>query len=77
MTNEDALFFLTHFRTTGINEHLYEALGVAISAFKQPEIIYCRECKHSDGKKISDGRYWCDLHKYYMRYCSDAERREE
>ena len=32
MTKEDALFFLTRFRTTGINENLYEALGVAIKA---------------------------------------------
>lgn len=35
MTNEDALFFLGRFRTTGINEHLYEALGVAIKALSK------------------------------------------
>ncbi len=32
MTKEDALFFLGRFRTKGINEKLYDALGVAIEA---------------------------------------------
>ena len=32
MTKEDALFFLARFRTKGINEKLYDALGVAIEA---------------------------------------------
>lgn len=32
MTKEDALFFLVRFRTEGINEKLYDALGVAIEA---------------------------------------------
>ena len=32
MTKEDALFFLGRFRTKGINEKLYDTLGVAIEA---------------------------------------------
>ena len=44
MTNEDALFFLTRFRTKGINEHLYEALGVAIEALlKKPKWTLCKD----------------------------------
>lgn len=38
MTKEDALFFLGRFRTKGINEKLYDALGVAIEALSSSEI---------------------------------------
>ncbi len=37
MTKEDALFFLMRFRRNGINEQLYDALGVAIEALKAQE----------------------------------------
>ena len=46
--------------------------------WSRPEIIYCKNCKFTDGKKpTSDGRYWCVLHSCFMDYCSRAERREE
>lgn len=77
MTNEDALFFLTRFRTRGINEHLYEALGVAIKALSiQSEIVRCKDCK-----------YWRDDHTCREHslvspmtaneFCSRAERRAD
>jgi len=44
----------------------------------QPEIIYCKDCKFTDGEKpIADGRYWCVLHSCFMHFCSDAERRND
>ena len=43
----------------------------------QSEIIYCKDCKFTDGEKpIADGRYWCVLHESFMYFCSDAERRQ-
>lgn len=42
----------------------------------QPEITACDDCKYADDKPISDGRRWCNLHGFFMYYCSDAERRE-
>ena len=41
----------------------------------EPDILTCADCCHADGQ-IADGRYWCDLHGTFMRYCSDAERRQ-
>jgi len=44
----------------------------------QSEIIYCKNCKFTDGKKpISDGRYWCVLHSCFMDFCSYAEMRTD
>ena len=44
----------------------------------QLEVIYCKDCMFTDGKKpIADGRYWCVRHSCFMYYCSDAERRTD
>ena len=44
----------------------------------QSELIYCKDCKFTDGKgPIADGRYWCVLHESFMYFCSDAERRTD
>lgn len=43
----------------------------------EPEIIWCKDCKHRGEEPIADGRYWCDIHDAFMYYCSDAERRTE
>lgn len=43
----------------------------------QPEIIRCMECKYSDDMSISDGRYWCNYHYGYFKFCSEAKRKEE
>lgn len=47
--------------------------------YKVPVIVHdfitCADCRHA-GKQIADGRYWCNYHDGYMRYCSDAERRQ-
>ena len=40
-------------------------------------LVRCRECKYSDGKLIADGRYWCNIHGSFMRYCSEGERSSE
>lgn len=48
----------------------------AINSSAQSEIIYCKDCKFTDGKvPIADGRYWCTLHSGFMYFCSDAKRR--
>ena len=36
-------------------------------------LVWCRECKHSDGKSIADGRYWCNMHGSFLYYCSEGE----
>lgn len=41
----------------------------------EPDILTCADCRYADGQ-IADGRYWCKYHEDYMRYCSDAERRQ-
>ena len=43
---------------------------------EEPEIIRCKDCKFSIDEPISDGRYWCHIHRAYMRYCSEAERKD-
>lgn len=62
----------------------YKALNMAIEALKQPEIIYCKDCKHwkdSDGvyRRGFDAESKCPLniHQVYEGtfYCSFAERR--
>ena len=42
----------------------------------EPEIIRCKDCKFSIDDPISDGRYWCHIHRAYMHYCSEAERKD-
>ena len=59
MTKEDALFFLRRFRTKGINEKLYDALGVAIEALNaQPETAKRIVGKSRDGMTLW---YQCDM----------------
>ena len=50
-------------------EHM-KRLPAAVSDF-----ITCADCRYA-GKQITDGRYWCNYHDGYMRYCGDAERRQ-
>lgn len=81
MTKEDALFFLGRFRTKRINEKLYDALGVAIEALAQPEIVRCKDCKYMTGHYDTDGNapYWTcsewDSGTDYDGFCHYAERR--
>ena len=76
MTNEDALFFLTRFRTTGINEHLYEALGVAIKALSiQSEIVRCKDCKYYINNRCYKIKALDDL-RGSNDFCSRVEMRE-
>ena len=41
------------------------------------DIVRCEECISADEKPIADGRYWCNIHGCYMRFCSDGEREGE
>ena len=41
------------------------------------ELIRCKECKYADDMPIADGRYWCNYHKGYFSFCSEAKRKEE
>ena len=43
MTREDALFFLNRFRRRGINEKLFDALGVAMEALENERPIKRKE----------------------------------
>lgn len=56
---------------------IFEALDMAISALKQPEIIYCEDCVWWEKQKDSlQGR--CDLMQMYPTgawYCGNAQRR--
>ena len=54
--------------------------GEAIEALQElpaavSDFITCADCRYA-GEQIADGRYWCSYHEDYMRYCSDAERRQ-
>ena len=42
----------------------------------EPDILTCEDCKYADEKPISDGRHWCNLHGYFMYYCSDDTKTE-
>lgn len=57
----------------------YEALAhamVEIQLAPSIDICFCKECISADEKPIADGRYWCNSHGCYMRFCSDGERGE-
>ena len=41
------------------------------------DIVFCKDCISADEKPIADGRYWCNSHGCYMRFCSDGEREGE
>ena len=40
------------------------------------ELIRCRECKHSIGEPIADGRYWCKENCGYFKFCSEGEKKD-
>lgn len=41
------------------------------------ELIQCKDCMHSIGEPIADGRYWCKENCGYFQFCSEGKRREE
>lgn len=43
-----------------------EALGMAIKALSQPEIIQCHECEQADFSGLHGGRLYCMEHGHYM-----------
>lgn len=74
-----------HLNETDVPDHypgIFNAIEEWLSDWEvpsaQPEIIHCKDCKFTDGKRpIADGRYWCVLHPGFMDFCSDAERRTD
>lgn len=62
---------------------LRDAIDVAISALKQPEIIRCKDCKYSHMTYDGDCKYceiWFPDEAEYMDgdyYCGSAERRQD
>ena len=53
-----------------------DAMKTAIKALQEPEIVHCRECKHSQG----GGYPHCSLVTWWNGendFCSRAERRED
>lgn len=42
----------------------------------EPDIITCADCRYAYTNMTEDGKYWCCYHEDFMRYCSDAQRRE-
>lgn len=59
MTKEDAIFFLSRYRTPSLNKHFYEAIGVAIEALRGP--VRCNQCKHYEGVHGVPGCAPCDF----------------
>ena len=83
MTREEAIDVLKHNYPSSCYEDLCKAVDMAIEALEQPEIIHCRECKHSHMTYDGECKY-CDIwfpdEKCYMDgdyFCASAERREE
>lgn len=63
LTNKDAITVLRNLQDwlylSGVNGGTSiqrEAIDIAIKALKQPEIVYCRYCKHADFVKMG---VWC------------------
>lgn len=92
MTREEAIRILGQYDVSAIQfyetdggeipwDKGYEALEMAISALKQPEIIHCQDCKYA---KENQGELWICAHPDNNAwritkefYCGRAERSEE
>jgi len=102
MTREEAIITLEHYldywkmisdeEAFPIDDDI-EALQMAIEALKQPEIIYCKDCKWWDREAEDSPMGYCHAckHNHYSRhweihimrtyeedfFCADAEPKEE
>lgn len=60
MTNENAINILRHLSPPRTSKAAFDAfkqaIEMAIEALEQPEIVYCRYCKHADSVKMGT---WC------------------
>lgn len=91
MTTEEAIETLKANYPDACYEQLREAVDVAISALKKPDVIRCRDCEHQiqyfyEDKRRKDGGYYiygCELPDNYSHicfdddFCSSAKRKEE
>lgn len=75
---EAAIETIDRFNVCGYVEEPYEKLRDALQELPAAvsDFITCADCRYADRKAIADGRHWCSYHEDYMRYCSDAERRQ-
>lgn len=81
MTNEQAITKLQQYLDSNLiedltgNEGVDEAIRMGVDALKQPEIIYCKDCKHLEVDSIFHD-CWCMGRKVWAtHYCGYAERR--
>ena len=74
---EMAIETIDRFNACGYVEEPYEKLRDALQELPAAvhDFVACADCRYADGQ-IADGRYGCALHGDFMRYGSDAERRQ-
>ena len=83
MTKEDVIGWLEflsereHIKADGIVPCDTEiALGMAIKALKQPEIVRCKECKYAEPSLLPSKHPWCSIHEFYREpdwFCADGK----
>lgn len=53
------------------------ALGIAVEALKQPQIVRCKDCKHgTESILFGNNCVWCtrlERHNYLNWFCADGE----
>jgi hypothetical protein len=74
MTRKEAIETLKANYPDACFGQLRDAVDTAISALKQPEIIYCRECKWKQGAECV---MFADVRPFPDDFCSRAERSKE
>ena len=90
MTAEEAIATLKANYPDACFEQLRDAVDIAISVLKQPEIVRCEDCKHrpilDEDEELHFPTYKCpcQCEDYYYSwmpkddwFCGNAERREE
>lgn len=75
---EMAIETIDRFNACGYVEEPYENLRDALQELPATvhDFVPCADCCYADNKKTAAGLYWCTYHDDYMKYCSDAKRRE-
>lgn len=62
------------------NVLVHHALNVIaeLPVIRQPQIVRCKDCKHSGTDSVSYPQYWCSAHSEYHDaewFCADGERK--
>ena len=54
-----------------------ESIIEGLPSIDAVQVVQCKDCLFNDGDGPNeDDKYWCALHQSFMKYCSDAERKE-